>query len=239
MKSKKITETGDTENVFEDKYQEWWDENGAFKALHTFNLVRVKFLQDSLDLNNTEKLNKLKILDIGCGGGIFCEPLTRLGANVSGIDANKKAIKIAKKHAESSNLKIEYLNTDITKFNSKNKFDVVTCMEVLEHVENIDLVLEHIKKNLKSGGLLIGSTINKNLISLISAIFLAENILKIVPKKTHEWKKFIKPNYLKKQLLIKNFFDLTFDGLFYNPFLNSWKKIENKSVNYIFSAKLK
>jgi 2-polyprenyl-6-hydroxyphenyl methylase/3-demethylubiquinone-9 3-methyltransferase len=123
--------------------------------------------------------------------------------------------------------------------NNENKFDIVTCMEVLEHVDDVTAVIRDIKKKLKVNGLFIGSTINKTIISLVTAIFFAENILNLVPKGTHQWKRFIKPSYLKKNLIIENFNHIKFEGLFYNPLFNKWKFIKNKSVNYIFSAKLK
>lgn len=239
MKSKQITELSVNDLIFDENSGEWWVENGAFKALHSFNLIRIKFLTDAISSYSNKTLKSQKILDVGCGGGIFCEPLARLGANVTGIDTNKKAIQSANNHVESQNLKIKYLNTNLAGINNGEKFDIITCMEVLEHVDDVSTILQGIKKKLKKNGLFIGSTINKTLISYFTAIFLAENVLNLVPKGTHEWKKFIKPSYLKKNLIIENFSHIRFKGLFYNPLFNSWKFINNQSVNYIFSAKLK
>ena len=239
MKSKQITESSVNDPIFDANSGEWWVENGAFKALHSFNLIRIKFLTEAIYSYSNKTLKSQKILDVGCGGGIFCEPLARLGANVTGIDTNKKAIQSANNHAKSQNLKINYLNTNLAGIDNQEKFDIITCMEVLEHVDDIFTVLQGIKKKLKKNGLFVGSTINKTLASFITAIFLAENVLNLVPKGAHEWEKFIKPSYLKKNLIIEDFSHIRFKGLFYNPLFNNWKFINNQSVNYIFSAKLK
>jgi 2-polyprenyl-6-hydroxyphenyl methylase/3-demethylubiquinone-9 3-methyltransferase len=239
MKSKQITESSINDLIFDANSGEWWIEDGAFKALHSFNLIRTKFLTDAINSYFNKTLKGQKILDVGCGGGIFCEPLARLGANVTGIDTNKKAIQSAYNHAKSQNLKINYLNTNLEGLNNEVKFDVITCMEVLEHVDDISKIFQGIKKKLKKNGLFVGSTINKTPTSYITAIFLAENVLNLVPKGTHEWKKFIKPSYLKKNLIIEDFSHIRFSGLFYNPLFNNWKFINSQNVNYIFSAKLK
>ena len=239
MKSKKITESNMNDLIFDANSGEWWIEDGAFKALHSFNLIRTKFLTDSINTYSNKTLKNQKILDVGCGGGIFCEPLARLGADVTGIDTNKKAIQSAKSHAKSQKLKINYLNTNLAGINNKEKFDIITCMEVLEHVDDVSTVLQNIKKKLKKNGLFVGSTINRTLTSYFTAIFLAENVMNLVPKGTHQWKKFIKPSYIKKNLIIEDFSNIRFKGLFYNPLFNNWKFINNQSVNYIFSTKLK
>jgi len=239
MKSKQITESNINDLIFDANSSDWWVEDGAFKALHSFNLIRTKFLIEAVSSYSSKIIKSQRILDVGCGGGIFCEPLARLGANVTGIDTNKKAIQSAKKHAKSQNLKIKYLNTNLAGLNNEDKFDIITCMEVLEHVDDISAVLIGLKKKLKKNGLFVGSTINKTFTSYITAIFLAENVISLIPKGTHEWKKFIKPSYLKKNLIIQDFCHIRFKGLFYNPLFNNWKFIKNKSVNYIFSAKLK
>ena len=240
MKSKKITKSVyQKENVFDRLSSEWWNSNGSFKALHAFNFVRVKFIKDVINKNIGKNLNNLKVLDIGCGGGILSEPLARLGAKVTAIDENENAIKAAVKHAKKNNLKIEYKKINFNQINLKKKFDIILCMEVLEHVDNIDLLIFKIKENLKANGTFIGSTINKTIGSYLLAIFLAENILNIVPKQTHSWKKFIKPNNLKKKLLFNNFKNPMFQGVMYNPLKNDWKLIKNLSINYMFSAMLK
>ncbi len=240
MKSKKITEPKiSQEDIFEKFSFDWWNTKGKFKALHTYNFVRVDFIKKSLKRNSLDCLKNIKVLDIGCGGGILCEPLTRLGAEVTGIDTSKKAIRTARAHSKLGNLKIKYLNTDFLNFKSSQKYDVITAMEVLEHVEDLNLVINNIKKNLNKNGIFIGSTINKTLSSYIFAIWIAENIMKLVPKKTHNWKDFIKPNNLKKKLILNNFKNINFQGVIYNPLSNDWKMIDNCGVNYMFSAKLK
>ncbi len=236
MKSKKITiQKKGNLNIFDKLSDEWWNEIGSFEALHSFNPVRIKFILNSVG----KSIKSLKILDIGCGGGILCEPLARLGAEVTGIDENDKAILVAKKHAQEMNLKINYKLGNITDINFKTKFDVITCMEVLEHVKSVDLLIKKSRESLKSGGFFVGSTINQTFISYLAAIFFAENILKIVPKNTHEWGKFIKPNKLKKQLLIHDFSNITFQGVLYNFFMKKWSYINTEKINYLFASKLK
>ena len=235
MKSKKITiQKKGNENIFDKLSNEWWNEKGSFEALHAFNPVRIKFILNSVG----KSIKTLKILDIGCGGGILCEPLARLGAEVTGIDENEKAILVAKEHAKKMNLKINYIHGNISDINFQKKFDVITCMEVLEHVQSIDLIIKESKESLKSGGFFLGSTINQTITSYLTAIFFAENILKIVPKNTHEWSKFIRPNKLKKTLLKHEFSNIRFQGILYNFFLKKWNYINTEKINYLFTSKL-
>ncbi len=233
MKSKNFKDTSKrTSRLFDNLSNEWWDNNGSFKALHSFNLIRIDYIKNQIF---EPSFKGLKILDIGCGGGILCEPLSRLGANITGIDSNKKAIKVAKDHANKNNLKITYNHTELERFNS-HEFDIILCMEVLEHVEDTNKIILLSKKLLKKNGLFIGSTINRTISSYFLALFMAENILKIVPKGTHEWEKFIKPNHLKKSFLKNGFCDFKVNGVKYNPFINKWKYSNRKNINYIFSA---
>ena len=235
MKSKKITiQKNNNKNIFDELSSEWWNETGSFEALHSFNPTRIKFI-----LNSTGKsIKSLSILDIGCGGGILCEPLARLGAKVTGLDENEKAILVARKHAKKMNLKINYKQGSITDISFKKKFDIITCMEVLEHVESVDLLIKKSKEYLRNGGVFVGSTINQTITSYLTAIFFAENILKIVPKNTHQWIKFIRPNKLKKILLSNEFSDIKFQGVFYNILKKKWNYINTEKVNYLFSSKL-
>ena len=240
MKSKKITKTvKQEENIFDKLSNEWWKTDGSFSALHTYNFVRIKYIKEVLKKNEKKNLGNLKILDIGCGGGILTEPLARLGAQVTGVDENENAIRVAIDHAKKSKLKIQYKRMSFDKINFDEKFDIILCMEVLEHLNNIDMLITKVKELLNPKGIFIGSTINKTISSFFLAIFLAENILNIVPKKTHSWKKFIKPNNLKKRLILSDFEDINFQGVIFNPLKNSWKVIKNVSVNYMFSSKLK
>ena len=198
-------------NKFTKMADEWWDINGKFKPLHMFNPIRIEYILDiaskhfNFKINNQKSLNGLKILDIGCGGGLISEPMTRLGAEVTGIDASAKNIEIAKLHAKKNNLKINYLNTEPEKLNLKNEFDIILNLEVVEHVENLNLYLESCQKLLKPKGLMFTATLNKTLTSFIKAIIGAEYILRWLPIGTHDWNKFIKPNELEKKLLDLNF----------------------------------
>ena len=235
MKSKKITiQKNNDKNIFDELSNEWWNETGNFGALHSFNPIRIKFI-----LNLIEKsIKSLNILDIGCGGGILCEPLARLGANVTGIDENKKAILVAREHAKKMNLKINYKLGNITDINFQKKFDVITCMEVLEHVESVDLLIKKSRESLNNDGFFVGSTINQTITSYLTAILFAENILRIVPKTTHEWTKFIRPNKLKKLLIMNEFSNIRFQGVFYNFLKKKWNYVNTKEINYLFSTKL-
>ena len=235
MKSKKITiQKNNDKNIFDELSNEWWNETGNFEALHSFNPIRIKFILNLIG----KSIKSLNILDIGCGGGILCEPLARLGANVTGIDENKKAILVAREHAKKMNLKINYKLGNITDINFQKKFDVITCMEVLEHVDSVDLLIKKSRESLNSGGFFVGSTINQTITSYLTAIFFAENILKIVPKTTHEWTKFIRPNKLKKLLIMNEFSNIQFQGVFYNFLKKKWNFVSTEKINYLFSSKL-
>ena len=235
MKSKKITiRRNDNKNIFDELSNDWWNETGSFEALHSFNPIRIKFILNLIG----KSIKSLNILDIGCGGGILCEPLARLGANVTGIDENEKAILVARKHAKKMNLRINYKKGNITDVSFQKKFDIITCMEVLEHVDSVDLLIKKSRESLNNGGFFVGSTINQTITSYLTAIFFAENILKIVPKNTHEWNKFIRPNKLKKLLLTNEFSNVKFQGVFYNFLKKKWNYVNTEKINYLFSSKL-
>lgn len=240
MKSKLSTIDDKDKEVFDKVYSQWWNKNGPFQPLHAFNEVRIKYIREVLvkesKKNNLRPLAGLKILDFGCGGGILTEPLARLGAEMTGIDSGNKTIQVAKKHAIDHNLKINYLNLDIVDLDHKLKFDVIICMEVLEHISNFELFFQSINKHLKKSGMLIGSTINKTTSSLIFAKVLAEYVLKIIPAGTHQWKKFVTPSKLKKIFFLNNLEFMNFQGSFYNPVNKKWKLVDSVSINYFFSA---
>jgi len=239
MKSKKITKRIIEDNsIFDELATEWWKPNGSFRALHAFNFVRIKFIKDTLKKRSINSIRNLKILDIGCGGGILCEPLARLGAKVTGIDENKKAIEAAKKHSKKNKLKINYKVLSYDEIKLNEKFDVILSMEVLEHIDDIGILISNSKKLLKKNGIFLGSTINKTLSSYLLAIVFAENILRLVPKKTHIWSKFIKTNRIKKELILNNFTNINFQGVIYNPINKQWKTIKDCSVNYMFASEL-
>ena len=217
---------------------EWWDPEGKFKPLHNFNPVRLRYIKDTITKkfgNKSEKLplKDIKILDIGCGGGLLSEPLSRLGATVTGIDASDRNIKIAKMHLEKSKLDINYYCSSPEKFVAKEKFDVVLNMEIVEHVDNVDFFLLKSSELLKKNGLMFIATLNKTLKSYVFAIIGAEYILKWLPIGTHDWNKFLKPDDLinickNNSLNLNNLVGVKFDIL-----KNEWIVSEDSSVNYL------
>ena len=221
---------------------EWWDVNGKFKPLHMFNPIRIEYITQTIKKYYKLKKDKgnflkdLEILDIGCGGGLISEPMARLGANVTGIDASEKNIKIAKFHSEKSKLKINYQNTSPENFDEPEKFDIILNLEVIEHVENVNLYIKSCKKLLKKKGLMFTATLNRSFTSFIKAIVGAEYILRWLPIGTHDWNKFIKPEELEKYLLEENFSTIDIKGLKFNPLLSKWKQSNDLSVNYIISS---
>jgi len=218
--------------------EEWWDPEGKFKPLHKFNPIRISYIKNniiqSLKLKDKNKpLEKVKILDIGCGGGLLCEPMKRLGADVVGIDASDKNIKVAKLHAKKNNLDIKYLCATPETFKTNIKFDVILNMEIVEHVENVDFFLKSSSELLRKNGMMFVATLNKTLKSYLFAIIGAEYILNWLPIGTHEWEKFVKPqdltNILKKYKLNLE----SLDGMKYNLFKDEWAVSNDKSINYI------
>ena len=217
---------------------EWWDPEGKFKPLHNFNPVRLRYIKDTITKkfgNKSEKLplKDIKILDIGCGGGLLSEPLSRLGATVTGIDASDRNIKIAKMHLKKSKLDINYYCSSPDKFVAKEKFDVVLNMEIVEHVDNVDFFLLKSSELLKKNGLMFIATLNKTLKSYLFAIIGAEYILKWLPIGTHDWNKFLKPDELinickNNSLNLNNLIGVKFDVL-----KNEWTISEDSSVNYL------
>ena len=222
---------------------EWWDANGKFKPLHMFNPIRIKYIKDKcishfkLNQNNVKPLSSLKILDIGCGGGLISEPMCRLGAKVTGMDASKKNILVAKLHAKKNGLKINYINSSPEKNNIKKKFDIILNLEIIEHVDNVDLFLKSSSKLLNKNGIMFVATINRTFESYVKAIVGAEYILRWLPIGTHEWNKFLKPEEIQKKLIRLNFENLNLDGFTYNLLSNEWKKTGNYAVNYIIVSK--
>ena len=218
--------------------EEWWDPGGKFKPLHKFNPIRISYIKDNiiktLNLKNKEKpLEKVSILDVGCGGGLLSEPMKKLGAEVVGIDASEKNIQVAKLHAKKNNLDINYFCTSPENFSKKMKFDVVLNMEIVEHVEDIDFFLKSSAKLLKKGGIMFVATLNKTLKSYLFAIIGAEYILRWLPIGTHEWEKFVKPQDL---IEILKKYDLRLDcidGMKLDLIRDQWKISSDKSVNYI------
>ena len=228
---------------FSDLADEWWDVNGKFKPLHMFNPIRIEYITEKIkqEFNlinrNNNFLKDLKILDIGCGGGLISEPLARLGGEVTGIDASEKNIKVAKLHSKKNNLNINYLNKSPEQLNNSEKFDIILNLEVVEHVENVDLYIKSCSNLLKKNGIMFTATLNRTIVSYIKAIVGAEYILRWLPIGTHDWNKFIKPEELEKILSSANFSTIDVKGLEFNPLFSKWKKSDNLSVNYIICSK--
>ena len=227
---------------FSNLAHEWWDVNGKFKPLHMFNPIRIEYILNEIskhfNLHGKKKnlLDNLEILDIGCGGGLISEPMARMGGKVTGIDASEKNIKIANLHSKKSNLKINYINKSPEKLNVKKKFDIILNLEVVEHVDNLDLYLDSCYNLLKKDGLMFTATLNRTLTSYIKAIIGAEYVLRWLPIGTHDWNTFIKPEELEKKLLDKKFSTKDIKGLEFNPISSEWKKTDNLSVNYIICS---
>ena len=220
---------------------EWWDPSGKFKPLHKFNPIRIRYIKEniinSFKLKSKKKpFDKINILDIGCGGGLLSEPMTRLGANVTGIDASSKNINIAKLHAKKNKLKINYLCSSPEKLKIQKKFDVILNMEIIEHVEDINFFINSCSKLLKKNGLMFVATLNKTLKSYLFAIIGAEYVLRWLPIGTHDWEKFVKPEDLKKILNKNNLKLEKLDGMNYNIISDEWSVSSDTSINYIVKS---
>ena len=214
---------------------QWWNISGNYKILHKINPLRLEFI-----LNNFDKsISKKNVLDIGCGGGLISESLAKKKAKVTGIDENICSIKQAKEHAKISSLKIKYINQSLDSFFNKNKkkFDLILCLEVLEHVNDVEKTLDKITKLLNPGAILILSTINRNLKSLIFAKIFGEYILNWIPIGTHQFKKFRKPEEISELLKLKKIKIKKIKGLEFNPILNKWLLSENTDINYFIVGK--
>ena len=222
--------------------EEWWDPEGKFKPLHKFNPVRIEYIKNNIvkEFNIKQKIKPLKnleILDIGCGGGLLSEPISRLGGKVTGIDASNKNLNIARAHAIKNNLKIDYICSSPEKLKFKKKYDVILNMEVVEHVENINLFINACSSLLKKNGIMFLATINKTLKSYAFAIIGAEYILNWLPVGTHDWFKFVDPNELSLICKKNRLKLLDIKGMKFSIFQNEWSIIENTDVNYISKFK--
>ena len=227
---------------FSNLADEWWDPKGKFKPLHMFNPIRIEYISEKIKdhykiVNKTTNIfSGLKILDIGCGGGLISEPMARLGASVTGIDASSKNISVAKIHAQKNNLIINYKNLSPEKMNDYEKFDIILNLEIVEHVENVSLYIESCYKLLKQNGLMFTATLNRTFSSYIKAIIGAEYVLRWLPIGTHDWNKFIKPEELEGYLSKEKFSTVDIKGLEFNPILRKWKRSDDLSVNYIICS---
>jgi 2-polyprenyl-6-hydroxyphenyl methylase/3-demethylubiquinone-9 3-methyltransferase len=225
-------DSGEVEK-FNEIAHKWWDPTSEFKPLHDINPLRVNYI------NQKSSLNGKKVLDVGCGGGILTESMAKLGANVVGIDQSDIAIKIAKLHAKESTLNIDYKQLNIESFSDKhkNKYDVITCLEMIEHVPDPSSIINKCSELISPKGTIYLSTINRNIKSFLFAIVGAEYILQLLPKGTHEYKKFIKPSEIN-QWASKNGLEITsVIGMTYNPLIKKYSLNNDTSVNYMLELR--
>ncbi|HVI50068.1 MAG TPA: bifunctional 2-polyprenyl-6-hydroxyphenol methylase/3-demethylubiquinol 3-O-methyltransferase UbiG [Candidatus Sulfotelmatobacter sp.] len=221
----------------------WWDAEGKFKPLHQLNAPRLEFLRDRLaahfgrDALAERPFEGLTLLDVGCGGGLLCEPLTRLGFKVTGIDAGEKNVSIARLHAEQSGLSIDY--RACTPEQLEGQFDVVMCMEVVEHVPDVGVFLKAAAACLRPGGAFFGATMNRTPKAFALAIVGAEYVLRWLPRGTHDWKKFLKPSEFAAALRAAAVETKAFEGMHFSLMRDSWELCRNLDVNYLlYGAKL-
>ncbi len=217
---------------------EWWDTEGKFKPLHKFNPLRINYIKKEIISHFSIKakhlpLKNIELLDIGCGGGLLSEPMCRLGAKVTAIDASQKNISVASFHSRKNKLKINYLCSSPDKLSLKKKFDVVLNMEIVEHVEDLNLFLKKSSSLLKKNGIMFIATLNKTLKSYVFAIIGAEYIMRWLPIGTHEWEKFVKPEDLIEIGNKNNLKLINLDGVKFEILKNEWVISKDKSVNYI------
>ena len=221
-------------NKFDELAAKWWDMEGEFKPLHQINPLRVGFIKDRSILEGK------KILDVGCGGGILAEALSELGANVTGIDASENTIGVAKSHSKSINSNVRFIQNTIEEFIASNpdeKFDVITCLEMLEHVPSPGEIIKNCSDILKKDGDIFFSTINRNPRSYLFAVIGAEYILNLLPKGTHDYEKFIKPSELAKWIREAGLNSEETIGLSYNPITDNYWLGKDIKVNYMVHAK--
>ena len=222
---------------------EWWDPRGKFGVLHKFNPVRLEYIREhiirhfKLDDSGRRPFEGLKILDIGCGGGVLCEPMSRLGADVTGIDPAEKNIKTASVHADEMGLPITYRAMSAEVLAAEGvQFDIVLNMEVVEHVADVDLFLEASASLVKPGGLMFVATLNRTLKSFGLAIVGAEYVLGWLPKGTHQWEKFVTPQELEAGVRRGGMRIRDRSGVFYNPLSGVWRRSRDMDVNYMVVA---
>lgn len=224
---------------------EWWDAAGKFKPLHQMNPVRLQFIRDHIstafgrDVTSSAPLNGLKLLDVGCGGGLICEPMARLGATITGIDAAEKNIHIASLHAQQMGLAIDYRHTTAEALAASGaQYDAVLALEIVEHVADVDAFLAAIAALVKPGGLLFMSTLNRTAKSYATAIIGAEYIMRWLPKGTHHWRKFLKPSELVLPLEKYGIRVHDLQGMAYDPWNTCWSlNPQSLDVNYLFAGK--
>lgn len=223
--------------------QEWWNPAGKFKPLHKFNPVRLSYIRAKVsehfgrDPKASGALKGLRILDIGCGGGLLCEPMARMGATVVGADASETNIEVARIHAAQSGVDIDYRSTTAEALaDAGETFDIVLNMEVVEHVLAPDFFMARTASMVKPGGLMFVATINRTRKAQALAIFMAENVLRWLPKGTHQYEKLVRPEEIEAPLAQEGLSVIDRTGVFYNPFTDSWNVSSDMDVNYMLLA---
>jgi 2-polyprenyl-6-hydroxyphenyl methylase/3-demethylubiquinone-9 3-methyltransferase len=222
--------------------EEWWDPKGKFKPLHKFNPVRLTYIRDNLcahfgrDPNSIRPFEGLRILDVGCGGGLLCEPLTRLGATVVGIDAAERNIAIARIHAEQAGLDIDYRATTSEALVAGESFDVVLNMEVVEHVDDVPLYMKSCADLVSPGGLMFTATLNRTARSWALAVIGAEYILRWLPRGTHDWNRFLTPEEIGAQLKRNGLNIIGQTGVVFHPLADDWRMSPDMGINYMVLA---
>lgn len=237
-RNKKTVDDAEVEK-FSKIADEWWNPKGNFRPLHLLNPLRIGYVKEKaaeffgFDNESLKPLKGLKILDIGCGGGLLSIPMSRLGAEVTGVDASSRNIEIAKAAAKKQNVKLDFKATTVEELaEGKQKFDIILNMEVAEHVADVKLFLESCANLLKPKGMMFVATINRTPKSYLFAIVGAEYILRILPKGTHSWKKFLKPSEINK-ILGKSLELKDVIGVSFNPANESFKLVKDTNVNYM------
>lgn len=218
---------------FEKQADKWWEQDGPFSLLHKLNPIRLRYIKDHIK----KPLKDVQAIDIGCGGGTMTIPMSRMGMQVCGLDPGEENIKVARKMSAAAGLNIKYYSQHLDELSSSpehcEQYDVVTCMEVVEHVPDYQLFLMHLCKLVRKEGLLFLSTINRTAISFACAILAAEYLLKYVPVGTHEWEKFLKPSEISEVVTACDFSLIDITGVKFKPFTKEWSTSENCSVNYM------
>lgn len=223
---------------------EWWDPAGKFRPLHKFNPVRLAYIRDLVsaqfgrDPKAHRPLEGLRILDIGCGGGLLSEPMARMGADVLGADASEKNIGIAKAHAAGSGVPVDYRAVTAEALaEAGESFDVVLNMEVVEHVSDVEFFLTTCASMVRPGGMTFVATINRTMKAAALAIFAAENVLRWLPRGTHQYEKLVRPEEIEKPLTASGLKVTDRTGVFFNPLLNQWNLSKDMDVNYMLVAR--
>lgn len=222
---------------------EWWNPNGKFRPLHKFNPVRLAYIRDQVaahfgrDPHAAKPFDGLRILDIGCGGGLLCEPMARLGAKVVGVDASQTNIEVARLHAAESRVSIDYRASTAEELaDAGETFDVILNMEVVEHVADVDFFVDKCAQMVRPGGIMFVATINRTLKALGLAIFGAEYVLRWLPRGTHEYSKLVRPDELEKALNAADMHIIDRTGVSYNPMADRWQRSRDLDVNYMVLA---